>query len=269
MMEKVGDSISADMKKDLSFDNRLCHSFISNGKVDEYLKRLENEIDSAKTPEEIEKAEFKFPRGEKFINYLFCNIIHATTFFSGGSIGLLESNADIVDRFEGIARKYAAQNILGPVNILWIHHFILGDDQKAEKVFKEFLSSSPRLMFHRIVQIAREKNDEQMVHKLISVLKNASHVTEGAMGNAYSALIDIHVTKGDANMVLDTVKTAIDSACLENINTTALQRAKSLVEKTGKSFPYKLVEKKSNKQQDSSSSSSSSSSDDEVTRKMA
>lgn len=248
MMEMIGTKISANMKKELSFDNRLCHSFVSTGKIDEYLQRLENEIDSAKTPEEIEQAEFKFPRG--------------------GMIGLLESNGEVVERFESISRKYAAQNIVGPMNVLWIHHFVLGEEQKADKIFKEHLSSSPRLMFHRIVQVAREKNDEQMVSRLISVLKNATHVSEGAMGNAYSALIDIHVTKGDADLVLNTIKTAIDSACLENINTTALQRAKEAVEKAGKSFPYKIVVKKSEgKQQESSSSSSSSSSDDEVTKK--
>lgn len=247
-MEKIGNNISADMKKELSFDNRLCHSFVSNGKVEEYLQRLEKEIDSVKTPEEIAQAEFKFPRG--------------------GSIGLLEVNPEVIDRYEGIARKYAAHNIVGPINVLWIHHFISGDEQKAEKVFKEFLSSSPRLMFHRIVQVAREKNDEQMVNKLITVLKNASHVSEGAMGNAYSALIDIQAMKGNADVVLATIKTAIDSACLENINATALQRAKGVVEKAGKSFPYKIIEKKTGgKQQDSSSSSSSSSSDDEVTKK--
>lgn len=245
-LEKVGSKIDDELKKELSFDNRFCHSFVTSGKIDDYIKRLEDRIDAAKTPEEIADAEFKFPRG--------------------GAIGLLESNPEILDRYEIIARKYAAQNILGPVNVLWIHEFIKGNDQKANKIFKEYLSSTPRLMFHRIVQKARENNDLKLVENLISQLKNASHVTEGALGNVYSAMIDINVAKGDTQVILDSLKAAVDAVCLENINTTALQRAKETVEKAGKTFPYKIPEKKS-KQQDSSSSSSSSSSDDEVKNK--
>lgn len=121
-------------------------------------------------------------------------------------------------------------------------------------------------MFHRIVQIAREKEDTALIEKLISLLKNATAISEGAIGNAYSALIDIQCTKENVPALLDSMKKAIDSVCLENINATALNRAKQTVEKAGQKFPYKLPEKKT-KKQESSSSSSSSSSDDEVVRK--
>jgi leucine-rich PPR motif-containing protein len=244
-IEKIGNHLSESLKKELSFDNRFCHSFVSQGKIDEYLNRLEKEIDDVKTAEDIKQAEFKFPRG--------------------GAIGLLEASPNSIDRFEVLARKYAAHNILGPINVFWMYHFIHGNAQKAEQVYKEFLSSAPRLMFHRIVQYARDKNDAATVEKLISILKNSSHISEGAIGNAYSALIDIYSTKGDAAQLSDVVKQAVDSVCLENINVTALTRAKQCVEGAGKNFPYKIPEKKASK--DSSSSSSSSSSDDEVTRK--
>lgn len=245
-MEKISQYLDENMKKELSFDNRLCHSFVSHGRVQDYLNRLEKEIDNVKTDEDIKQAEFKFPRG--------------------GAIGLLENNPETVDRFEVLAKKYASHNILGPINVLWIWHFLHGDAQKADKIFKEFLSSAPRLMFHRIIQHARDKNDIQVTEKLLSILKNATHVSEGAIGNVYSALIDIQTTKGNPTEILDTLKTAVDSVCLENINTTALTRAKQCVEGAGKTFPYKIPQKKT-KKQDSSSSSSSSSSDDEVTKK--
>lgn len=121
-------------------------------------------------------------------------------------------------------------------------------------------------MFHRIIQHAREKEDIALTEKLISVLKNLTQISEGAIGNVYSAHIDIQVAKGNATEILDSVKKAVDSVCLENINATALSRAKKSVEAAGKAFPYKIPEKKT-KSKDSSSSSSSSSSDDEVTKK--
>lgn len=63
-MEKIGTYLDDEMKKELSFDNRFCHGYVSQGKAEDYLKRLENAIDSAKTPEEIQKAGEVFPRGK-------------------------------------------------------------------------------------------------------------------------------------------------------------------------------------------------------------
>lgn len=187
---------------------------------------------------------------------------------TGGAIGLLEASEspEISKRYEQIARKYAEQNILGPINVLWIHHFINGNHEQADKLWKEYLSAAPRLMFHRIVQVAREKMDTNLVEKLLSLLKNGTAISEGAIGNVYSALVDIQTSKEDVPQILSSLKNAVDAVCLENINSTALNRAKQVVEKAGQSFPYKIPEKKS-KKQESSSSSSSSSSDDEVKQK--
>jgi leucine-rich PPR motif-containing protein len=190
-------------------------------------------------------------------------------FLVGGAIGLLESASEnVTKRYEEMARKYAAQNILGPINVLWIHHFVKGEFEQADKIWKEYLSAAPRLMFHRIVQVAREKSSTQLIEKLITLLQSGTAISEGAIGNCYSALIDIQTTKGNANAVQDTLVKAVDAVCLENINTTALNRAKEVMEKAGKSFPYTIPEKKT-KKQDSSSSSSSSSSDDDVRQKKA
>ncbi|KAL7040341.1 hypothetical protein ACKWTF_000363 [Chironomus riparius] len=62
-MEQIGNLIDSELKKELSFDNRYCHSFVTQGKVGDYLKRLENNIENAKTPEDIQKAGEIFPRG--------------------------------------------------------------------------------------------------------------------------------------------------------------------------------------------------------------
>lgn len=179
------------------------------------------------------------------------------------------SSPEIAKRYEDMARKYANAEILGPINVLWIHYFINGNNAEAEKIYKEFLSSTTRLMFHRIVQVAREKVDAGLIQKLITVLQNGTAISEGAIGNCYSALLDIQATQNDASLLLDTLKKAIDSVCLENINATALNRAKETIEKAGKSFPYKIPDKKAKKQESSSSSSSSSSSDDDVREKKA
>lgn len=244
-IEDVGKHLTSEQKKVLSFDNRHCHSFVAKGKGADYLQKLEHTIDNAKTEEQIAKAAEEFPRG--------------------GSIGILESDPQHLDRFTQIAKKYAEKDILGPVNVLWCHLFV-NNDPKADDVFKAYLTDLPRLMFQRVIQIGREKQDETIVQRLIELLHDAK-VSEGAIGNAYSCLIDINAAKNDADACLKSVDNCVKDVSFELVNRTALLRAKECVEKAGKKFPHTIPEKKT-KTQDTSSSSSSSSSDDEVTRKQ-
>lgn len=148
--------------------------------------------------------------------------------------------------------------------MLWSHHFA-NKDPRADSIFKEYLTNTPRLMFQKVVQSARDNQDAELMTKLISVLTSAK-VSEGAIGNAYSCLLDIHASKNDPENCLKATADCVKDVSFENVNRTALQRAKECVEKAGKKFPHTIPEKKSSNQ-DSSSSSSSSSSDDEVTQK--
>lgn len=66
IMDKIGGYLDSEIKKELSFDNRYCHGYVSQGRAEDYLKRLENTIESAKTPEDIQKAGEVFPRGELY-----------------------------------------------------------------------------------------------------------------------------------------------------------------------------------------------------------
>lgn len=150
------------------------------------------------------------------------------------------------------------------MNVLWIHYFS-NKDSKADAIFKEYLADSPRLMFQKVVQKGRDNLDNKLVEDLIGILKTTK-VSEGALGNVYSCLLDIHAAKNNSEGCLKTLSDCIKDVCFEHLNRTAMFRAKDCVEKSGKKFPHTIPEKKTSKQE-SSSSSSSSSSDDEVTQK--
>lgn len=156
------------------------------------------------------------------------------------------------------------------MNVLWMHHFVAKNMEESERIWKSHLSNAPRLMFQRVVTLAREKQDDDMIRNLISVLKQAK-VSEGAVGNAYSCLLDIHTTRNEFDRALEALDEAIKDVCLENINRTALMRIKEGVEAAGKSFPHKIPKKKEKSDNQtgysSSSTSSSSSSDDEPVTK--
>lgn len=244
---KLSSQISSESKKLLSFDNRTCHAYIVAGKSEQYLKELENAIDQANTDSEIKDVGEKFPRG--------------------GAVGILEELPQMCDHFEVIATKYAKKGLLAPMNVLWMHKFISGDEESAKRLWKDHLAEAPRLMFQRIVHLAREKQDSNLVQRLIDLLKHTK-VSAGAIGNAYSSLLDILSTKNQFDEALKVLDAAIHDVCLENINRTALLRIKEGAEKTGLKFPHNIPEKSTNGKpniHDTSSSSASSSSDDEVT----
>lgn len=165
---------------------------------------------------------------------------------------------------EALAEKYAAHNQLGPMNVLWMHLISNGQEVASKQIWDKHLSSAPRLMFQRVLQTAREQQDEKLASTVISQLRG-SKISEGAIGNAYSCLIDIQTAKGNTDKALEVLVNAIKDVSLENINRTALLRLKQAVEEKSQQFPYTVPEKRT-KAEDSSSSSSSSS-DDDVTPK--
>ena len=61
---------------------------------------------------------------------------------------------------EELAEKYAAKGQVAPMNVLWVYHFSEGNAEASERIWTKYLTKTPRLMFQRIVHVAREKQDE-------------------------------------------------------------------------------------------------------------
>lgn len=118
---------------------------------------------------------------------------------------------------ESIGIKYANKGIVAPLNVLWTHYFVSGNSEKASQIWNNYLKDSPRIMFQRIVQTAREKQDEELTKKLIEHLK-ISNVTEGAIGNAYSCLLDVLHGKGRNDELVATFEGALKDVRIDSIN---------------------------------------------------
>lgn len=143
---------------------------------------------------------------------------------------------------EAIAIKYAKKGNVAPLNVLWTHYFINGIADKSEEIWRMYLKDSPRIMFQKIVQTARDKQDENLAKKLIEHLK-ISNVTEGAIGNAYSCLLDVLVSKEKFDEAVETFESAIKTVSIESINRTAVLRIKEVHEKLGKPFNHTIPSK--------------------------
>ncbi|EFA01919.1 leucine-rich PPR motif-containing protein, mitochondrial [Tribolium castaneum] len=217
----IDKKVSQEVKKTISFDNRVCHANLIAGKAPQYLDQLENEIDNAKD-EDLKAIEEKFPRG--------------------GAYGILERHPQLLEKYENLAVKYAQRGIVAPMNVLWTNYFIVGNEPKAEQIWNTYLKGAPRIMFQRIVHAARETQDENLIKKLIKHLKN-SNVTEGAVGNAYSCLLDVLVAKNNTEEVVLAFELALKDAGLNHLNRTAILRVKEVYEKLGKPFDYAIPPK--------------------------
>ncbi|KAF5275552.1 hypothetical protein FQR65_LT04155 [Abscondita terminalis] len=219
----IGRKLNSETKKVLSFDNRICHANLVAGKVEDYLAILDSEISNAK-PDEVATLAEKFPRG--------------------GVLGIMEKHPELIDKYEIIANKYAKHGVISPLNVLWSYHFIEGNQEKAKEIWEKHLKNSSRVMFQRVVQKARESSDENMVKNLIGCLKT-SIVTPGAIGNAYSCLLDILVAKDKSEEVINTFEECMKDVQIEYINRTALFRVKSVYTKMDKPFNYQIPAKNS------------------------
>lgn len=238
-LEEIGNHINQDIKKLVSFDNRMCHANLVSGNSNQYLNKLEEDIDKA-TPETLEALGEKFPRG--------------------GAVGILENHPEYTEKCKltrlafifvfifnritdaNIAKKYANRGIISPINVLWAQYFIKGEDEKAEEIWKEYLQGAPRIMFQRVVQVARETKDEDLINKLIGHLKT-SKVTDGAIGNAYSCLLDVLVLKEKDDELVKVFETAVKDIPIDYINRTAVLRVKEVYSRLNKPFDYKIPPK--------------------------
>ncbi|XP_055641196.1 leucine-rich PPR motif-containing protein, mitochondrial [Toxorhynchites rutilus septentrionalis] len=243
---RIGGMVSDEVKRLISFDNRYCHANMVSGNIESYMAKLEKSIDSAKSKEEAELAIKHFP--------------------VGGASGILVNHPELHERYRTLAERYIQWDILSPMNALWAHHFLAGEDEQAKQIWDKYLSNCPRVMFQRIIKKARETQDDEIVRRLIVQLKD-SKISENGIGVIYSCLIDTLVTKGQVEQGLEALNEALKSICLENVNRSALKRLKDGLVAAGKDFPHKIPDRSEKKAHDtSSSSSSSSSSDDDVGR---
>lgn len=167
----------------------------------------------------------------------------------------MTQNNFILDKV--LAEKYAMHNIKGPMNVLWIHCIIKENIEEANNIFEKHLKSENRLMFQKVLQEARETNNENILNALISSLKD-SKISEGALGNIYSCLLDILTKQDKTSDAVSVLNEGLKNICLENFNRTALVRLQKQCVEKGISFPH-IIKGNLN-----SSSSSSSSSDDDI-----
>jgi hypothetical protein len=226
LMNTIGQYLTTIVKKEVSFDNRLCNAYLAAGRGGEYLDSLEKELNlvaNNKDDEQVQILKEKFPRG--------------------GAMGLLESNPHLVDQYTRLANKFLEFGFVAPVNVLWTYHFINGRYDTAAPLWEAHVKTCPQIMFQKVCQTARTTGNSELAWRLVDLLHNAT-VTQGARGIAYSCLLDVLTQQGSYAEGCDALRSALNNGVsLSDINRTALKRLKEGVEEKGLLFPYDIPKK--------------------------
>jgi len=224
-MTRIGACITPKIKKEVSFDNRLCNGYLAAGRAKEYLNMLIDELEAATdiNEEKLQCLKDKFPRG--------------------GAMGLLESDSTLAEPFTKLALKFVDLGYVAPVNVLWTYHFINGRHDLAKPLWDAYVRTCPQIMFQKVCQTARSTSNVDLAERLVKLLEDAV-VTNGARGIAYSCLLDVLTQKKDYSRGLESLGEALNSGIrIEDINRTALKRLKEGLELLGAGFPFEIPQK--------------------------
>lgn len=223
----IGRYLSTKIKKDVSYDNRLCNAYLSAGRGAEFLDLLVADLEMAVMKEDhdmMAAIQDRFPRG--------------------GAMGLLDNHPELLDKFTVLAKEFAKTGYIAPMNVLWTYHFINNNNLVADNIWEEYVKSSNQIMFQKVCQVARSTGNLKLAFGLVDKLSEADQVTPGARGIAYSCLLDCLCNADQSsrgwNVLQDALATGVR---LEDINRTALLRLKGGLEAKGQHFPHPIPPK--------------------------
>ena len=232
---ELGQFLPTKIKKDVSFDNRLCNAYLSAGRGKEFLEVMIANVEQAQhfqDPELISRIKDQFPRG--------------------GAMGLLDSHPDLLDRYTTLAVRFASIDYVAPMNVLWTYHFINGNSEIAESIWQNYVKNSTQIMFQKVCQVARSTGNTSLAYDLVRQLSEADQVTSGARGIAYSCLLDCLCASKRHKEAFAALNEALEhKVTIEDINRTALVRLKQGLEGEGEVFPVSIPPKNSKKELDS------------------
>ena len=235
---QLGQYLPTKIKKDVSFDNRLCNAYLSAGRGKEFLEVLIADLDQAiitNNPEQMNLIKDQFPRG--------------------GAMGLLDTYPDLLDRYTTLAVKFATIDYVAPMNVLWTYHFINGNSEIAESIWQNYVKNSNQIMFQKVCQVARSTGNINLAFGLVRHLADAQQVTSGARGIAYSCLLDCLCAGKRYKEAYTALKEALTmNVTIEDINRTALVRLKTGIEEEGELFPINIPPKNQKRESEVSQS---------------
>ncbi|XP_065204761.1 leucine-rich PPR motif-containing protein, mitochondrial-like isoform X2 [Planococcus citri] len=211
LLENIKSRLTEDkLHAHLKIDNRIGRAYMESDRVDEYLNKLEKELDSINSPVEMEGFLKRFPRGMLF--------------------SLLLKSPQFLPQVERIANKCLekdSQNTM-PISVIWIHHLISKNYDEAEKLWCNYLQKSTRTIgFKGLCNRAVKEGNVEVLQVLKSYVEREVDTGLKSLGIIYGSLIKVLVSQDKVSDAMQVLEEGASKIGVENIMRNALETLKA------------------------------------------
>ncbi|XP_048480519.1 leucine-rich PPR motif-containing protein, mitochondrial [Plutella xylostella] len=220
-IEKIGFFLNENARRNVTYDDKRTLAVFTKGDGAAHVDALLQKVTQANTEEELSDALKQFPRS----NALQCVV----------------KNSELLEKCHKIAELAATKGNYLPANLLWMEYILTGKDKEADALWNNYLIKAESIAYRRLMQESHLNNSPQQVDRLISCLKTNKNITSAVLGNAYSRLINLHLSHGNTEDAKGSLQKAMSEGInIDHINVTTLKKLKSAQEAIGQEFKYNI-----------------------------
>ncbi|XP_075974101.1 bicoid stability factor [Anticarsia gemmatalis] len=214
-IQQFGNYINESLKRRVTYNDKLTQATFSRGAGSQHIDNLLENVQAAKTEEDLTNALKRFPRSNSLSNVI--------------------NDSELETKCTKIAEIAASRGITLPANLLWMEFVLSGKEKEAESLWTQYLSSAPNVVFRRLLQESHVRKEPQIIEKLLQLLKTRQHVTKGSLGNAYSRLVNYYLVENQIKEAEDALSAGLkEGLTLEDFNKTTITRLKTAVSDAGR-----------------------------------
>ncbi|XP_065220787.1 leucine-rich PPR motif-containing protein, mitochondrial-like [Planococcus citri] len=217
----TGDKVQALLK----IDNRLGRAYMEAGRAEEYLNKLEKELDAINSPVEMEEFQKQYPKGMLF--------------------SLLTKSPTFLPQVERIANKCMEKNSQNttPIGVLWMYHLISKNYDEAEKLWSNYLQKSPQpIAFKGLCNRAVDEGNLETLQVLKSFIERKVDASPKSVGIIYGSLIKVLVSHDKVSDAVQVLEEGASKIQIENIMRNALETLKAACISRNIPFNYTIPE---------------------------
>ncbi|RZF34823.1 hypothetical protein LSTR_LSTR011210 [Laodelphax striatellus] len=217
--EHFGHFLTEQQKKATKFQNMRYICYITAGKVDEILSRIEKVAKETNSKEELMAAE-PVPLG--------------------GMINVVQSSPEARERVEKLADECFQKGNPFFGNILWAYYLCEGDLEAADRMFNKYLKSADTIFYKIVSNNAIKNAKEELIDNLMKYLDQYEHFKTIDHAVLYSSKINILLKKNEADKAMEFLDSVANKIPVSEMSQFVLWKLKRYVTASGKTFPYEV-----------------------------
>ncbi|XP_041986989.1 leucine-rich PPR motif-containing protein, mitochondrial [Aricia agestis] len=204
-IQEIGNHLSEPMLKKVAHEDKLTLAKFNSGSGTQHVDRLFASAESPDANKNIDEIVRQFPKSV--------------------ALSKVVQSPDMLSKCEKIADIAASKGFKLPANLLWMELLLSGKDTEANNIWNKHLVDSDSVIFRRLLQVAHERKQPQIIEKMIENLNSSPKISNASKGNAFSRLINYYVGENE----LQKAKECLDRAygmglTLDDINKTSIDR---------------------------------------------